>query len=239
MSLVRSSARSYKALASDYDAVRFSGPSGSFLFENDGRIIRELVRSTGAQRALDAPVGTGRVLVYLRDLDLDIVGLDFTEEMLSEAEKVADHERHTLIQGNAAEMPFGDDEFDCLTSLRFFHLFKRKDRLPFAEEFVRVVKPGGFLIVSFTNGWYAGGINWLKKKWGCKTVEFEHMGELGTLFPNCTVKRCVGNFLPKQWMLDRIPLLGKLVRWSTSVYPLNRLCWERIYLLQTQGVSDG
>ncbi len=232
MNSTEDTVRSYSKLAGAYDEVRFSNASGKFLFETDQRIIRQLVAETGTKRLLDVPVGTGRVLSYLADVDVDIVGFDLTEEMLAEAAKVANEERHQLIQGNAAELPFEDHEFDCLTSLRFFHLFEREQRPPFAEEFLRVIQPGGYLIVSFTNGWYAGGINWFKKMIGLKTVEFEHAGELHQLFPGCVVKKCVGNFLPKQWLLSQLPLVGSILRKLTTIYPVNRICWERIYLLQ-------
>lgn len=224
--------QSYSELASDYDETRFSNSSGQFLTNTDKRIIRSFVGRSGAKTLLDVPVGTGRVLTYLSDQEIKIIGVDATEEMLSEASKVADKSRHTLTQGNAAELPFDDGEFDCLTSLRFFHLFKKNQRLVFAEEFERVVRPGGHLIVSFTNGWYGGGINWLKKLLGGKTVEFEHRGEIKKLFPNCRVQACSGNFLPKQWFFSYIPVLGQALQFLTSVPPFNKICWERIYLLQ-------
>ncbi|MEO2036927.1 MAG: class I SAM-dependent methyltransferase [Planctomycetaceae bacterium] len=231
--------RCYSDLASEYDAVRFTGRSGRFVFETDKAIINRLIEQTGAKRIVDVPVGTGRVLQYLRGRDLDVTGVDVTDEMLAESKKVADPQRHHLLKGNAAELPFEDGEFDCLISLRFFHLFEPAERRVFAEEFLRVVRPGGFLIVSFTNGWYGGGINWLRRLFGRKTVQFEHPGELRRLFPDCVVERRVGNFLPKQSIMDRVPLLGASLRRLTNVVPLNLICWERIYLLRKKGDLNG
>ena len=224
--------RSYSDIAAGYNKNRFTGENGRFLRDTDRRIIRKLLQSTQASRIVDVPVGTGRVLEYVDDLDYFIIGVDATTEMLQEAAKVADRERHFLVKGNAAALPFQDAGFDCLISLRFFHLFSRSQRLRFAREFCRVVKPGGFAIVSFTNGWYGGGINWLKQRSGRKTVFFEHSGEVKQLFPNWRIRKQIGNFLPKQWWLDRIPGVGAALRIATEVTPLNRMCWEKFYLLE-------
>lgn len=224
--------QSYSDLAQDYNRIRFSGRSGRFNFERDREIIQSYVRESGATRMLDVPAGTGRVLDYVKDLPLEVVGLDLTKEMLANAAKVAHPTRHRLMEGDASQLPFEANEFDCVSSLRFFHLFQQESRPVFAREFLRVVKPGGHLIVSFTNGWYAGGINWVKRSLGMKTVEFEHPGEVRRLFPGCTVVRLTGNFLPKQWMIDPVPGLGAAVRAATGHFPLNLVCWERIYLLR-------
>lgn len=225
-------AQSYSELAGDYNRIRFSGRTGRFNFERDGEIIRSYVRECGATRLLDVPVGTGRVLEYVRDLDLDVVGLDLTREMLADAEKVAHPTRHRLMEGDASKLPFEANEFDCVSSLRFFHLFPEESRPAFVKEFLRVLEPGGHLIVSFTNGWYAGGVNWLKRFAGMQSVYFEQPGEIRRLFPGCTMVHRTGNFLPKQWMIDPVPGLGAAVRAATRHAPLNLVCWERIYLLR-------
>lgn len=226
--------QSYSELAEDYNRLRFSGRPGRFLFERDQEIIRSYVAESGARRILDVPVGTGRVLEYVKDLDVDVVGLDLTREMLADAAVVAHPTRHRLMEGDASKMPFEDGEFDCVTSLRFFHLFPAEHRPAFVREFLRVLKPGGHLIVSFTNGWYAGGVNWMKRLAGKQTVFFEYPGEVRRLFPGCTVLRLTGNFLPKQWMLDSVPAVGPALRAATRHAPLNLVCWERVYLLRKE-----
>ena len=223
---------SYSNIASNYNQDRFTGKNGKFLFEIDNKIIREFLDIAKSKKILDMPVGTGRVLSYLKSFDCQVIGLDYTEEMLVEARKVMHPERHTLVQGNASATNFLDGEFDCLISLRFFHLFKRDERAPFSREFSRVIKPGGYIITSFTNGWYAGGWNWLKRILGFKTVEFGYPFEVSKLFPEWKVIAVRGNFLPKQCLLDKVPFIGQLMHTFTRVPPGNRLCWEIFYLLQ-------
>ena len=222
--------QSYSDLAANYDSIRFQGKNGEFLYKIDQDIVRTLYCKTGAQRSLDIPVGTGRVLKYLADCT--IVGVDYTPEMLKIAASVADPNRHSLMLGDAANLPFADCEFDCLISLRFFHLFHPSIRPIFVREFMRVVRPGGYLIVSFTNGWYGGGIGWIKRLIGQRTMYFEYPLEVRRLFKSCQIVKRVGNYLPLQHSLSNIPGLNSLLREGTKIFPLNLLCGERYYLLR-------
>lgn len=223
--------QSYSHLAGEYDRKRFTG-AGRFVYETDKGIIRDYVREAGIRRLLDVPTGTGRLLEYLHDVDVKIVGLDYTPDMLQHARTQARPDRHRLTRGDGSRLPFRDHEFDGLSSLRFFHLFPPADREAFAREFLRVVKPGGHLIIGFTNGWYAGGVNWIKKFLGRQVVHFEYPGEVRRLFPGCRIVRRRGNFLPKQSAVDGVPGLGALLRAATRHTPFNLVCWERVYLLQ-------
>ena len=125
--------QSYSHLADTYDEKRFQGESGRFTFETDRALIVDWVTEADARRVLDVPVGTGRVLVYLQPLGCEVIGLDYTEEMLERARQVADPATQSVTQGDASAMSFDDGAFDCLISLRFFHLFKSSDRDPFAR----------------------------------------------------------------------------------------------------------
>ena len=227
-----SETKSYSDLAGSYNQKRFTSAGGQFLFEIDRSIILDFVALSKPQIVIDIPVGTGRSLEYLKAVDCQAIGFDYTQEMLDEARKVMDNERHQLQQGNASDTGFADGKFDCLISLRFFHLFAKNERAPFAREFRRITRPGGHAIISFTNGWYAGGINWMKRLLGINTVEFIYPQEISQLFPGWEIIAVRGNFLPKQWRLDAIPVIGSLLRTLNQHTPFNRLCWEVFYLLQ-------
>jgi ubiquinone/menaquinone biosynthesis C-methylase UbiE len=181
---------------------------------------------------LDVPTGTGRVIDYLKDQSVPITAVDRTSAMLAQAARHVRVGMDTLLLGNAASLPFLNGSFDCVISLRFFHLFDTPARTAFAREFGRILTPGGHLLLSMTNGWYGGGINWLKHYMGAKTVHFEHRGELQQLFPNWTTVQLQGNYLPLQGAMNSMPVFGPLLRWSTTRFPTNRLCWERFYLLK-------
>lgn len=223
----------YDEEASRYDEVRFLRPSGQYVARVDSDIIRQLRAIAGGSLYLDLPVGTGRALDYLNDQDIKIIGCDLTEGMLKIAKARGPAVRLGVARCNAARLPFESAVFDGILSLRFFHLFPPATRPLFVAEFERVLKPGGQLICSFTNGWYGGGINWARRGLGARTVHFLFPGELRRLFPGWTVRALRGNYLPLQRFVSALGQSAEqAARWFTSRPPLNALCWERYYLLQ-------
>ena len=224
--------RDYGGMAPTYEADRFTGRSGRFLYEVDRRIVREAVSVAAPTKILDVPTGTGRVLDYLKGQSAPITGLDSTPGMLAQASRHARRGYDELLIGNAASLPFSSGTFDCVISLRFFHLFNREERVPFAQEFDRVLRPQGHLFLSMTNGWYAGGVNWVKRGFGRRTVHFEYPGELSRLFPGWLSVRVFGNFVPLHSFANSVPFLGSGLRWACDHFPLNRLCWETYHLLR-------
>lgn len=223
----------YDQEAARYDRVRFEKPGGRFVARLDAAIVRELVRASGSVRLLDLPVGTGRALEYLDSEPLEVVGCDLTAGMLAAARGRGPSICPGLVRGDASRLPFPSGSFDGILSLRFFHLFPRAVRPTFVAEFERVLRPGGHLICSFTNGWYGGGINWVRRALGAQTVHFLAPGELRGLFPGWRIRALRGNFLPLQRLLVGLgPRVEGAARWLTARPPLNALCWERYYLLQ-------
>ena len=222
----------YTHIADSYDEDRFQGIRGEFNYAIDREIVSEYAEIAAPNKLLDVPTGTGRVLDYLGDMPVEIIGCDATQGMLDRASRHVVDGKHTLLLGDASDLPFDDNEFDCIVSLRFFHLFDKQTRRKFTAEFDRVLKPGGYVICSFTNGWYAGGINWIKRVLGFRTVFFQYPGELKGLFPNYRVCKLRGNFLPLQSRLNRSLFLGRFLRGLTRSFPFNLVCWERVYLLR-------
>jgi ubiquinone/menaquinone biosynthesis C-methylase UbiE len=230
----------YTDLAEDYDTIRFGGTKGALVEYADATILKDflsIVRANIPLRTLtliDVPVGTGRALKYMEDELIHIVGCDITPAMLKIARKISHHHCLGLIQADASELPFPNESFDCISALRFFHLFPLTSRKLFSQEFGRILKPGGFIICSFTNGWYGFGLNWvrqLRRKSGVYLLFSS--GEIKTLFPGWKMHALRGNYLPLEWAVSNLGLQAKaLSSWLTGHFPLNRFCHERFYLLQ-------
>ncbi len=101
--------------------------------------------------ALDVATGTGDLAFDLtRNPSVsDVVGLDFTDEMLSMARRKARRRdlegRVSFVSGDAHELPFADGRFICATvgfGVRNFI------DMPLAlSEMARVVRPGGRVVV--------------------------------------------------------------------------------------------
>jgi len=111
-------------------------------------VLREL-RSAGAQRVLDMGCGTGLLTARIR-AELHprgIVGCDFSRGMLREA---ATHAPDLAwVRGDAQRLPFPEGRFDAVVSTEAFHWFPDPDRA--LREFLRVLVPGGRLMLAFVN----------------------------------------------------------------------------------------
>jgi demethylmenaquinone methyltransferase/2-methoxy-6-polyprenyl-1,4-benzoquinol methylase len=97
-------------------------------------------------RALDVATGTGDLALELSRRvgpDGEVVGSDFSEEMLALARRKAP-ELH-FEWGNALELPYEDDRFDAVTVGFGARNFSDLDRG--LREMARVVRPGGRVVV--------------------------------------------------------------------------------------------
>lgn len=111
-----------------------------------------------APRLLDVATGTGRVPYYLfaePTFNGKVVGVDASWQMLVlAAEKLRGYNGRFLpIQQRADNLPFPDNSFHgvtCLESLEFFPSDEKALR-----EMVRVLQPGGSLMVTRRTGWEA------------------------------------------------------------------------------------
>jgi len=113
-------------------------------------------------RVLDVATGTGDLAIELARRGCDVVGTDFSAEMLEHARAKAPQLRWE--PANALELPYGDAEFDAATvgfGARNFSDLERG-----LGEMARVVRPGGRVVVleittptkpplsTFYRGWF-------------------------------------------------------------------------------------
>ncbi len=103
----------------------------------------ELARVGPGSRALDVATGTGDLAVALREAGADVVGCDFSEEMLERARQKAPSVQFEWA--DALQLPYEDDSFDAATvgfGARNFSDLGRG-----LSEMARVVRPGGRVVV--------------------------------------------------------------------------------------------
>jgi ubiquinone/menaquinone biosynthesis C-methylase UbiE len=113
--------------------------------------LLEFIAPLNNPLVLDVATGTGRLPIALLEHEYfhgNIIGVDLSRRMLAEAaEKLAPYDgRVSLLWAPAQALPFPDNTFDvvtCLESLEFMN--NRKDVL---RELVRVLRPGGLLLVT-------------------------------------------------------------------------------------------
>jgi ubiquinone/menaquinone biosynthesis C-methylase UbiE len=133
--------RTYDRIAEHFAATReYPWPEvETFL---DGRSGRE---------ALDLGCGNGRHAEALADHADRVVGLDVSRGLLGEARRRAVDRGYetSLVQGDAAVLPFSDSRFDLSVYVAtLHHLRPRSRRVASLDELARVLAPGGRALVS-------------------------------------------------------------------------------------------
>ncbi len=100
---------------------------------------------------LDVCTGTGSLLAYLEakvGANGRVVGVDFSRGMLRKAqEKTKTSTNIRLVQADAATLPFDSEQFDAITCSHAFYELKGETRKSALHEVVRVLKPGGTLLI--------------------------------------------------------------------------------------------
>ena len=137
---------------------------------DDNEIARKVlsyIPDNFAGKLLDVPVGTGvfTTAKYARMLRADIIGLDYSQDMLKQARVRFREERIgncRLIQGDVGALPFADSTFDIVLSMNGFHAFPDKEKA--YSEVNRVLKPGGRLVGCFCIRGESRRTDWLMKR---------------------------------------------------------------------------
>ena len=108
----------------------------------DARVAEPLLEAVGAgtgTRVLDVATGPGYVAARAAERGAEVVGLDFSETMLSFARSRAPDVE--FVQGDATALPFEDATFDAVTvAFLLLHLGTPERAV---GEAARVLRPGG------------------------------------------------------------------------------------------------
>lgn len=108
-------------------------------------------RPAGARvRVLDVACGTGRTLRQLATAHPGLAyhGVDLSVPYLQAARALlADVGEVTLAAENAEALPYADATFDVVTSVYLFHELPKNARRRVMAELVRVVRPGGLIVL--------------------------------------------------------------------------------------------
>ncbi len=133
--------REYTALASAYDQ-RWSAYLDASL-----RMTFDNLDKLAAEQVLDVGCGTGQLLQVLaeRSDTSELVGIDRVPAMLDVARQRLG-QRATLLEGEAAQLPFADAYFQLITSTNALHYFPDVDAA--LREFRRVITANGHLVIT-------------------------------------------------------------------------------------------
>lgn len=133
--------KEYTELAPAYDQ-RWSAYLNASL-----RLTLEKVAALPAERVLDVACGTGQLLGLLaaRSDLVELVGIDRVPAMLDVARRRLG-QRATLLECDAAQLPFDDANFQLITSTSALHYFEDVDVV--LGEIRRVISPNGNLVIT-------------------------------------------------------------------------------------------
>lgn len=235
--LISKRARVYNELAPDYDSIRFASNSGDYELQETRALVVDLAKrfragQSGQLKVLDVACGTGRAAIALAKAGDKVFALDAAGAMLGRclenARQSGVGDRITPVLASVECMPFPDDYFEMLFSIRFLHLFPPTIHGQFLREMFRVTKPQGYVAVEFSNRYYALGLrkNRLRKKAATYPVSLRQL--------RCTAEKlgaeliCApGLLLPKCYHIRSNRALSPVARWLAR-HLLRSVCRTRV-----------
>ena len=136
---------------------------------------------------VDLGCGSGRAVLWNRDLGADVVGIDIAPFFSHDARQQID-----LMLGDLRQLPFADNTFDKAWSLDVLEHLSPDALDGMLAEAARVLKPGGALFV-YThvrkNAPIAAGLKWINKlarqleRWDLIDLRQEHLRKSDHLNP--------------------------------------------------------
>lgn len=133
-----------REVAAHYDRERFAGPVRRRRNRRKWRTIRRALDAIGGPVRIlaDLPCGTGRFTADLAETGVEVVGCDVSVEMMREATRVAAGVERVrgFVQADAEALPFRDDGFDAVVSIRFMFHVDPDTRVKILRELARVAR---------------------------------------------------------------------------------------------------
>jgi len=138
----------YDTVAKKY-AVAFSGEHEKK--PKDQEVLRRFSREIGSRKPVwDFGCGPGQTTQYLKDLGLEISGLDLSEKMIEQARTI--HPGIHFQKGNILSLEFNDDSIAGIVAFyAIVHFTKTQVQKAFDEVF-RVLQPDGLFLFTFHIG---------------------------------------------------------------------------------------
>ncbi|MDC4206857.1 MAG: class I SAM-dependent methyltransferase [Candidatus Manganitrophus sp.] len=212
----------YTREADVYDSKRFASDLGRFYVDLTNAILYDLLQVRKEEKILDLATGTGRVAVGLAERGVSISGVDLTWKMLQRAKEKVEERKLKNVSfhvANALHLPYKDNTFDKIVSIRFFHILPFVMQKAIVREVARVLKPGGFFVAEF-NSPFAGLFLWAARR--------DHQviwpRQIKALFNEMIVVKKVGIMLPGVGRVARMSRkAGERLGRSLTFFPFNHL----------------
>ena len=141
--LLNKTKEDYNLIAKDFSRTR------SFIWEE----LESLSQYTmPGDKVLDLGCGNGRLLQIFKEKDVEYFGIDNSEKLIKIAREK--YPGYNFQTADASSLPFSDNFFDKIYGIAVLHHIPSEDfRIQLFKEAKRVLKPGGFLILTVWNLW--------------------------------------------------------------------------------------
>ncbi len=106
-----------------------------------------LVNARKGSKILDVCTGTGSQALAFGKMGYDVVGIDISEDMLKIANKKNKYDNVKFMVGDAADMPFDDNQFDASIISFALHDMPADIRERALAETIRVTRPKGDVVI--------------------------------------------------------------------------------------------
>jgi ubiquinone/menaquinone biosynthesis C-methylase UbiE len=138
----------YDSVAKEY-AEAFTGEHQKKPMDQE--ILRRFALEIGDRKPVwDFGCGPGQTTRYLKDLGVEISGLDLSEKTLEQARRI--HPGMTFRKGNILDLEFEDDTIAGIVAFyAIVHFTEEKVKTAFREIY-RVLQPGGEFLFTFHVG---------------------------------------------------------------------------------------
>jgi ubiquinone/menaquinone biosynthesis C-methylase UbiE len=138
----------YDTVAKEY-AETFSGEHEKK--PKDQEILHRFSQEIGDRRPVwDCGCGPGQTTKYLKDLGIEISGLDLSEKIIEQARTI--HPEINFKKGNILELGFENDSIAGVVAFyAIVHFTKEQVVIAFREAF-RVLQPGGIFLFTYHIG---------------------------------------------------------------------------------------
>lgn len=139
----------------DYSEYQYSARNRSYMSVRQENMLTYFSDSFAGhgKKILDAGCGSGELMQILTLRGYDLTGMDMSHEMLDLTRKkisaVTDSEETRLVSGDIESIPFDNGSFDIVTTAGVIEYLENDDKV--LEEFNRVLKQDGMLVISITN----------------------------------------------------------------------------------------
>ncbi|MBJ8343454.1 bifunctional 2-polyprenyl-6-hydroxyphenol methylase/3-demethylubiquinol 3-O-methyltransferase UbiG [Antrihabitans sp. YC2-6] len=122
-------------------------PEENYWFRRHEVVYRDLLARCAGREVLEAGSGEGYGANMIAAVAASVVGVDYDTSAVAHVR--ARYPRVRMLQGNLAELPIPDESVDVVVNFQVIeHLW---DQPQFIRECVRVLRPGGELLISTPN----------------------------------------------------------------------------------------